>query len=341
MFEVERSPEVLDLLYLDKGIHEIHQFLLVLGNIQHLVLHEAADEGSDHSRQLPPVLVVLGDRHRFFHVLERVRLEVLVGDACDLGEAGDDVDGVEADGAEEDALEVLCDERVVGHLDQEADSDEGVVLDQQVQVFAADVEGKHGVGLDLEAAVDLGGLILGEVVVEPFVDDLPALLKLLLDLGSVVPVHVGHDPRRQPVELRGRDIEEGGDGPHEADVETVVGHLLLLDGGAVDLGLRREVLLISFIEIGNHSVHLAALVLRNLHNPGLTLGRLAMNSSLIFFISGRSSTMSMSPCASSLSSSILILEYCMVSGLPCRAWNRRPVLRSCAVRRARRSSARC
>lgn len=117
MFEVERSPEVLDLLYLHKGIHEIHQFLLVLRNIQHLIFHEAADEGSDHSRQLAPVLVVLGDRHGFFHVFEGVGLEVLVGDAGHLGQTGDHVDGVETDWAQQDALEVLCDERVVGHLD--------------------------------------------------------------------------------------------------------------------------------------------------------------------------------------------------------------------------------
>lgn len=249
MFEVERSPEVLDLLYLHKGVHEIHQFLLVLRNIQHLVLHQAADEGSDHAGQLTTVLVVLGDRHRLLHVFEGVGLEVLVGDAGHLRQPGDHVDGVEADGTQQDALEVLGDQRVVGHLDEEADRDKGVVLDQQVQVLATDVQRQHSVGLNLQAAVDFGGLILGEMVVESFVDDLPALLKLLLDLGSVVPVHVSDDARRQPVELRGRDIKEGRDGPHETDVEAIIGHLLLLDGGPVDLSLRREVLLISFIEI--------------------------------------------------------------------------------------------
>ena len=203
MSEVERSPEVLDLLDLHKGVHEIHEFLLVLRNIQDLVLHEAADEGGDHPRQLAPVLVVFGDGHGLFHVFERVGLEVLVGDAGDLGEAGDDVDGVEADGAQQDALEVLCDQRVVGHLHQEAHSHERVVLYQQVEVLAADVQRQHRVGLDLEAAVDFCGLILGEVVVEALVDDLPALLELLLDLCSVVPVHVGDDARREPVELRG------------------------------------------------------------------------------------------------------------------------------------------
>lgn len=117
VFEVECSPEVLDLLYLHKGIHEIHQLLLVLRNIQHLVLHETADEGSDHSWQLPSVFVVLRNGHGFFHVFEGVGLEVLVGDAGYFGEARDDVDGVETNWAEKDALEVLGDERVVGHLD--------------------------------------------------------------------------------------------------------------------------------------------------------------------------------------------------------------------------------
>lgn len=179
------------------------------------------------------------------------------------------------------------------------------------------------------------------MMVEPLIDDLPAFLKFLLDLCSVVPVHVSDYARRQPVELRGRDIKKGRDGPHETYVKAIVGHLLLLDGGKIDLSLRREVLLISFIEIRNNSMHLTALVLRNLHNTLLTLGKLAMNSSLIFLISGRSSIMSMSPWASSLSSSILILEYCMSIGLPCLVWNLRPVLRSCVVRRVSWSSARC
>lgn len=147
------------------------------------------------------------------------------------------------------------------------------------------------------------------MVVKALVNDLPALLKLLLDLCSVVPVHVSDDTRRQPVELRGRNIEKGRDGSHETDVEAIIGNLLLLDGGSVDLSLGREVLLISFIEIGNNGMHLTAFVLRNLPNTLTTLGRLAMNSSLIFLISGRSSTISMSPWASSWSSSILILEY--------------------------------
>lgn len=49
VFEVECSPEVLDLLYLYKGVHEIHHLLLVLRYVQHLVLHETAHEGSHHS----------------------------------------------------------------------------------------------------------------------------------------------------------------------------------------------------------------------------------------------------------------------------------------------------
>lgn len=209
--------------------------------------------------------MILRNSYRLLHVLQCIRLQVLAGNTGSLRQPRNHVDGVETDGAREDAFQVVCDEGVVGHLHQEAHRHEGVVLDQQVQVLTADVETQHCVGLDLQAAVDLGRLVLAQVVVQALVDQLPAFLQLLLDLGCVVPVDVGHDARREPVELRGREGEEGGDGTHESHVEPVVGDLLGADGGAGDFGFWREVLLIPLIEVGNDRVDLTALILGDLN----------------------------------------------------------------------------
>jgi hypothetical protein len=44
------------------------------------------------------------------------------------------------------------------------------------------------------------------MMVEPFIDELPAFLKLLLNLGGVVPMHVRNYPWGEPVELRRTDL---------------------------------------------------------------------------------------------------------------------------------------
>lgn len=76
--------------------------------------------------------MVLGNGNRLLHVLESVGLEVLAGDAGCLRQTRNHVNRVETDRTGQDALEVVGNERVVGHLHEETHSHERIVLDQQV-----------------------------------------------------------------------------------------------------------------------------------------------------------------------------------------------------------------
>lgn len=102
------------------------------------------------------------------------------------------------------------------------------------------------------------------MMIKSLIYDLPALLQLLLNLSSVVPMHVGHNTGREPVEFGGRYGEESRDWSHEAHVEALVRDLLGTNRCAGYLGLRRKVLLIALVKVRNHRVHLATLRLRDL-----------------------------------------------------------------------------
>jgi len=75
----QRFSKSLNLLDLNECIHEIIDLRLVLRKIQLLVLYQTAGKGGNHSCELAPVFVVLGNHHHFLHVFEGVGFEVLSG----------------------------------------------------------------------------------------------------------------------------------------------------------------------------------------------------------------------------------------------------------------------
>lgn len=105
------------------------------------------------------------------------------------------------------------------------------------------------------------------------------------------------------------DINELGYGPHETNVETFVGNIAFTNGTEIGLVFWWVELLVFFIKIRNYIFDCTLLGLGNLNLRKNTLGRLAINSSLIFLISGLSSIGSRMDCSSSYSASILSLEY--------------------------------
>ena len=75
-------------------------------------------------------------------------------------------------------------------------------------------------------------------MVQPFVYELPAFGQFFLYLGGVVPVNVCEYAGGEPVVLWGGEVDEVGDGSHEADGEGVVGEFWFLDVGPGGLELR-------------------------------------------------------------------------------------------------------
>lgn len=97
---------------------------------------------------------------------------------------------------------------------------------------------------------------------------------------------------------------------HKTHIETFVWNVTLLDCIKGWLCFRWVKFLVFFIKIRNYVLDCTFLRLGNLSNQGQrTLGRLAINSSLIFLSSGLSSRGSRMDCSSSKRVSILILEY--------------------------------
>ena len=79
---------------------------------------------------------------------------------------------------------------------------------------------KNSIWLNIQATIDLCCLVLSQMMIEPFIDELPAFLKLLLNLGGVVPMHVRNYPWGKPVELGRTDLQESWYRSHESNIES-------------------------------------------------------------------------------------------------------------------------
>lgn len=76
-----------------------------------------------------------------------------------------------------------------------------------------------------------------------------ALDQFLLDVCSVVPMHIADDPRRKPVHLEWTQLDETRNGTHEPDRKAVGRDLWLLDRLPADFLLGRVHLLVLVVEV--------------------------------------------------------------------------------------------
>lgn len=92
---------------------------------------------------------------------------------------------------------------------------------------------------------------------------------------------------RQPIKLRRMDINELGDGPHKANVETFVGNIAFANGAEIGLVFWWVELLVFFIKIRNYIFDCTFLGLGNLNRKEKYFRKIG-NKLLSYFLNFRS-----------------------------------------------------